>query len=102
MPYNFEDTLHNLYLGGGGFEPAECRPVIHNEPSTNHITSPVDGPGTEGNLHQIGQFIEFLNGGLRVNQSSLVVEHRVGPYERVLSHCRPEDLNPESIADDLL
>ena len=55
----FEDSLHDADLCGGGGLPGKGTPVVHNNASTDHLATPVHSTGYQGNL-KIGLAINGL------------------------------------------
>jgi hypothetical protein len=97
-----EDAFDDLDLGGGGLQPAEGHPVVDDEASADDVGAAVDGAGAERHLEEVAEFVELLNRGLGVHESTVVADDRVGANEEVVGDGVLEDLDAEGVRDDLL
>ena len=97
-----EHRLHNRQLGCGGIKTSHGQPVVNDHSGANNTRTSVHRSGNKRNLEQGGQLVLVLDGGLRVNDSSLVGESHVGSDEDVIGDGLAKNFDTEDVGDDLL
>ena len=77
MSTEFEDTFNNTDFMCCGIQSTKTDPVIHQDSSTDHITTTIHRSSDQWDLQERWEFFLFLDRRLRVNKTTLIGEHTV-------------------------
>ena len=92
-------TFHNTQLGSRGIKTRNSQPVIHDHTSADDGATAVHTTGDEWHLEQGGEFVLVTDGGLGVNDTTLVGEGHVGACKDVVGDGLAEDFDAEDVGN---
>jgi hypothetical protein len=97
-----EHRLDHTQLRRRGIHAHDGQPVIDDHACADHGRSAIDAPGHQRHLQQTAQLVLVLDRRLGMDEAALVAEGHVAAGEDVGGDGLAEDLDAESVGDDLL
>mmetsp|Transcript_46829 Transcript_46829/g.141855 ORF Transcript_46829/g.141855 Transcript_46829/m.141855 type:complete len:304 (-) Transcript_46829:106-1017(-) len=97
-----EYALNDADLGRRRIQPHEGGPIVHDQPSAQHVRSSIHSPRHQRHLKQSGQFLDILDGRAGMDHSPLIGELRVRSDQSLTGDGLTEHLHSQYVRDDVL